>query len=73
MAREPGSTVKFEVVVGVMRRVRITYLKSKTFGLGDILCWLDNDRQKGTKVVSWWNIDKMCATLSLVIGIGKWY
>ncbi|GJJ16092.1 hypothetical protein Clacol_010371 [Clathrus columnatus] len=55
VAKNPGDFVKFEVVVGTMRRVRITYLKSKTFGLGDVWCWLNNDRAKGTKVSGWWN------------------
>jgi hypothetical protein len=61
IAKEPGSVVKVEVVVGVMGRVRITYLKSKTFGLGDIWCWLDDDREGGKKVVSWWQLENLCA------------
>ncbi|GJJ12748.1 hypothetical protein Clacol_006993 [Clathrus columnatus] len=36
VAKNPGDFVKFEVLVGTMRRVRITYLKSKTFGLGEM-------------------------------------
>ena len=71
VAKEPGSTVKFQVEVGVMGRVRITYLKSKTFGLGDVLCWVDDDKQKGTKVVSWWNLENMYVLLSFTIGVGQ--
>lgn len=63
VAREPGSTVKFEVMVGVMKRVRLTHLRSKTFGLGDIWCWLDDDKKGGTRIVSWWKVEKMCVIL----------
>ncbi|GJJ16093.1 hypothetical protein Clacol_010372 [Clathrus columnatus] len=59
VAKNPGDFVKFEVLVGTMRRVRITYLKSKTFGLGDVWCWLDDDRAKGTKVSGWWNKENL--------------
>ncbi|KAF8480602.1 hypothetical protein JB92DRAFT_3040853 [Gautieria morchelliformis] len=58
VGKEPGSIFKVEVTVGPMGRVRITYLKSKTFGLGDAWCWLDDDRKGGKRVVSWWNLEK---------------
>ncbi|KAF8587434.1 hypothetical protein K439DRAFT_1407534 [Ramaria rubella] len=54
VARQPGAIIKFNVIAAVMGRVRITYLRSKTFGLGDVWCWLDDNRQKGTRIVSWW-------------------
>jgi hypothetical protein len=60
MADEPGAYVKFEVEVGVMGRVRITYLRSKTFGLGDVWCWLDEDKAQGVRVEGWWQLDGMC-------------
>ena len=55
-----GSYAKFNIVVGVMHRVRITYLRSKTFGLGDVWCWLDDNRDGGKRIESWWNLDNMC-------------
>lgn len=57
-ADKVGDYVKFEVQVGVMGRVRITYLRSKVFGLGDVLCWIDNDREHGTRIVSWWQYEQ---------------
>lgn len=59
VAKNPGDFVTFEVLVGLMRRVRITYLKSKTFGLGTVLCWLDDERSKGKKISGWWDKDKL--------------
>lgn len=61
IANIPGSYVKFYVEVGVMGRVRITYLRSKTFGLGDVWCWIDDDRKGGTKIESWWKLEKLYA------------
>lgn len=59
LATEPGSYAKFHVEVGVMQRVRVTYLRSKTFGLGDVWCWLDDDHRGGKRVQGWWNQDNM--------------
>ncbi|KAF8511952.1 hypothetical protein BU17DRAFT_54299 [Hysterangium stoloniferum] len=56
MADKPGDYVKFEVEVGVMQRVRITYLRAKTFGLGNVWCWVDDDQPR-TPVQGWWDID----------------
>ena len=58
-ATEPGSYVKFSVEVGVMNRVRITYLRSKTFGLGDVWCWVDDDKKGGTRLPGYWTVDNM--------------
>lgn len=51
-------------MVGVMKRVRLTHLRSKTFELGDIWCWLDDDKKGGTRIVSWWKVEKMCVFFS---------
>lgn len=59
MAEKIGDYAKFEIEVGVMGRVRITYLRSKTFGLGDVWCWIDDDRVRGVKVVSWWELEQL--------------
>ncbi|WWC95233.1 hypothetical protein V866_002091 [Kwoniella sp. B9012] len=54
VARKPGAKVQFELEtnVGV---VKIYSLKSKTFGLGTIECWADDEKDKSTKVVGWWD------------------
>ncbi|WRT69354.1 uncharacterized protein IL334_006338 [Kwoniella shivajii] len=54
VAKEPGATVSFELDtnVGV---VKMYALKSKTFGLGDIECWADDEKHKSTKVTGWWD------------------
>ncbi|WWC65517.1 uncharacterized protein I303_108135 [Kwoniella dejecticola CBS 10117] len=53
VAREPGATVKFklETNVGV---VKLYSLKSKSFGLGAIECWADDERDKAVVVEGYW-------------------
>lgn len=71
-ATEPGSRVAFNVRVGVGRTVRMTYLRSKTFGMGSVWCWVgpkwregatkadeDLGRDKGVRWDGWWNVDVM--------------
>ncbi|KIJ25849.1 hypothetical protein M422DRAFT_38440 [Sphaerobolus stellatus SS14] len=58
-ATEPGSYAKFDVQVGVMNRVRVTYLRSKTFGLGDVWCWIDGNKKGGTRLSGYWNVDNV--------------
>lgn len=69
MAEQVGDYAKFEVEVGVMGRVRITYLRSKTFGLGDVWCWINDDTLHGVKVTSWWEYDQL--NLARVITIAE--
>lgn len=59
VAYNPGDYAKFEIVVGMVGRVRVTYLKSKTFGLGNVWCWLDDDRKNGKKIVGWWDKENL--------------
>jgi len=54
-ATEIGALIRMEVEVGVMRRVRLTLLKSKSFGLGDVWCWVDDDRKSGKRLQGWWD------------------
>nr|XP_019009028.1 uncharacterized protein I206_05668 [Kwoniella pini CBS 10737]OCF47809.1 hypothetical protein I206_05668 [Kwoniella pini CBS 10737] len=53
VAREPGATVKFqlETNVGV---VKLYSLKSRSFGLGAIECWADEERDKAVIVDGYW-------------------
>ncbi|WVQ82440.1 hypothetical protein IAT38_004568 [Cryptococcus sp. DSM 104549] len=54
VARTPGARVTFEMEteVGI---VKMYALKSKTFGLGTIECWADEERDKSSKIVGWWD------------------
>ncbi|ORY32861.1 hypothetical protein BCR39DRAFT_522172 [Naematelia encephala] len=54
ISRTPGARVSFELDtnVGV---VKMYSLRSKTFGLGIVECWADDDRDRATKVDGWWD------------------
>ncbi|WWD15584.1 hypothetical protein CI109_100006 [Kwoniella shandongensis] len=54
VARTPGATISFEMEtnVGV---VKMYSLKSKTFGLGTIECWVDGEKDRSVKIVGWWD------------------
>lgn len=54
VAREPGSWAKFELETG-LGVVKVYALKSKTFGLGNIECWVDNERDRSVEVEGWWD------------------
>ncbi|ODO08911.1 hypothetical protein L198_00650 [Cryptococcus wingfieldii CBS 7118] len=54
VAREPGARVSFELETGV-GMVKMYALKSKTFGLGTVECWADEERDKAEKIVGWWD------------------
>ncbi|KAK4689994.1 hypothetical protein P7C73_g97, partial [Tremellales sp. Uapishka_1] len=54
VANETGALVRFEMetVVGV---VKIYFLRSKSFGLGNVECWVDSDRDRAVNVLGWWD------------------
>jgi hypothetical protein len=54
VARKPGSWAKFELETS-LGVVKIYSLKSKTFGLGNIQCWIGDDRQQSVEVEGWWD------------------
>jgi len=58
-ATEAGSTISFKVRTEGLGVVRLTYLRSKTFGLGNALCWIDNHRDQGRKFWGWWTVDNV--------------
>lgn len=33
----------------------MNFLRSETFGLGSVVCWVDNDRDRGTVLDGYWN------------------
>lgn len=57
IAKEPGARATFEISVGPMGIVKITYLKSKTFGLGNVKCWVDDRESEARIVEGWWELD----------------
>jgi len=54
ISQTPGSTVTFrlETSLGV---VKMYSLRSKTFGLGTVECWADDERDRAVKVEGYWN------------------
>jgi hypothetical protein len=54
LAREPGATISFEMHTEV-GWIKMYSLRSKTFGLGTVKCWVDEDMDQGVKVVGWWD------------------
>ncbi|KAF8742138.1 hypothetical protein RHS02_03529, partial [Rhizoctonia solani] len=57
IAKEPGARATFVIDVGPMGLIKITYLKSKTFGLGNVKCWVDNNESSARVIEGWWNED----------------
>lgn len=45
LADNPGSLIGFPVTIGTIGRVRVTYLRSNAFGLGQIGCWVERNEQ----------------------------
>lgn len=54
VARAPGAVVKFEMETRV-GWIKMYSLRSKTFGLGTVKCWVDDDLDRAVKVVGWWD------------------
>jgi hypothetical protein len=54
LARTPGATISFEMSTEV-GWIKMYSLRSKTFGLGTVKCWVDDDIDQSVKVVGWWD------------------
>ncbi|WVQ96344.1 hypothetical protein IAU59_003448 [Kwoniella sp. CBS 9459] len=54
VARIPGAKVSFELETSV-GLVKMYSLRSKTFGLGSVKCWADDEVHKSVRVDGWWN------------------
>ncbi|KAJ3829210.1 hypothetical protein F5880DRAFT_548975 [Lentinula raphanica] len=52
--RKPGSKVAFRMRTSALGRVRVTYLRSESYGLGSAWCWVDEEREKGHRLDGWW-------------------
>ncbi|OCF40181.1 hypothetical protein I317_06005 [Kwoniella heveanensis CBS 569] len=54
VARVPGARVSFELETSV-GLVKMYSLRSKTFGLGSVKCWADDEVDKSVRVDGWWD------------------
>lgn len=54
VARKPGSWAKFELETG-LGIIKVYALKSKTFGLGNVRCWVGEDEDQSVEVEGWWD------------------
>ncbi|KAB5593862.1 hypothetical protein CTheo_2714 [Ceratobasidium theobromae] len=70
IAKEPGARATFEISVGPMGIVKITYLKSKTFGLGNVKCWVDDRESEARIVEGWWELDGLNLSRDAEIATG---
>ena len=63
MADEPGARIAFDLLLGEIGRVRVTYLKSHKFGLGKLGCWVERtkdgevDKSARVGLDGYWNSD----------------
>ncbi|KAG9094352.1 CRISPR-associated endonuclease/helicase Cas3 [Ceratobasidium sp. UAMH 11750] len=54
LAREPGASLTFDIHVGPMGMVEMEYLRSRTFGLGAVWCWMGENENGGVIVDGYW-------------------
>lgn len=54
VATKPGSWATFELGTG-LGVVKVYSLKSKTFGLGNVQCWVDDEKDRLVLVEGWWD------------------
>jgi hypothetical protein len=57
IAKEPGARATFAINVGPLGVIKISYLMSKTFGLGSIKCWVDDNEAAARRIDGWWDQD----------------
>ncbi|KAJ3805715.1 hypothetical protein F5876DRAFT_81473 [Lentinula aff. lateritia] len=55
-AKKPGVKAAFNVETSALGRVRVTYLRSGSYGLGSVWCWLDDNREKGKRLDGYWTL-----------------
>lgn len=53
---KPGAQISFQVETTI-GDIMIYYLRSKSYGLGDAKCWIDDASNKAVKIVSYWPYD----------------
>jgi len=55
-ATQPGDNVTFKLTTSSVGRIRVTYQRSRDYGLGSLLCWVDDGREKAVRMDGWWNV-----------------
>ncbi|KAG9094353.1 CRISPR-associated endonuclease/helicase Cas3 [Ceratobasidium sp. UAMH 11750] len=70
IAKEPGARATFSITTGPMGVIKISYLMSKTFGLGSVKCWVDNNEAGGKVVDGWWDLDGLNISRDAEIAAG---
>lgn len=56
IARKPGAQVSFELETNV-GWIKMYSLRSRSFGLGTVKCWVDDALDRAVKVEGWWDND----------------
>lgn len=54
VGREPGVAATFDIYIGPSGIVKLEYLRSKTFGMGMVRCWIGEDNGGGTTFDGYW-------------------
>lgn len=51
----PRSTIAFEFTTS-LGDVQLHYLRSATFGLGNLKCWIDDDLHQAVVIEAYWDL-----------------
>ncbi|KEP55010.1 putative capsule structure designer protein [Rhizoctonia solani 123E] len=70
LAKEPGARATFAIEVGPKGVIKISYLRSKTFGLGNVKCWVDNNQGSARVIEGWWNEDGLDSEIATGVPAG---
>ncbi|KAJ4471886.1 hypothetical protein C8J55DRAFT_155525 [Lentinula edodes] len=65
--RKPGVKVAFKVQTSALGRIRVTYLRSGSYGLGSVWCWVDDNRNMGKRLDGYWEYKDIHVANSHVI------
>ncbi|KAJ3798564.1 hypothetical protein GGU11DRAFT_723053 [Lentinula aff. detonsa] len=65
--RKPGVKAAFKVQTSALGRVRVTYLRSGSYGLGSAWCWVDDNRNAGKRLDGHWQYKDIHVANSEVI------
>ncbi|KAJ3798565.1 hypothetical protein GGU11DRAFT_780235 [Lentinula aff. detonsa] len=65
--RKPGARAAFKLHTSALGRVRVTYLRSESWGLGSAWCWIDDDRQNGQRLDGYWKYKNAHVTNTHVV------
>jgi len=66
-ATKPGAVAAFKLKTNAVGRMRVTYLRSKDYGLGSVLCWADDLRSEATRLDGYWNVPNIHTSTATVV------